>query len=175
PAGMIVGFDQDDAGIFDEQFAFLQEAQIPVVLLSVLLAVPRTPLYRRLEAAGRLANGPDLSRYVGTSGGTNFRPLRLSAEELRRGQAALYRRLYAPEAFAERLLGNLRRFHQVTYRPEPVALDKVATLARLVRHYWQRGKAARRFFREVLGQTLRHSPRSVRQVIMMLGMYKHFC
>jgi radical SAM superfamily enzyme YgiQ (UPF0313 family) len=118
-AGMIVGFDHDDATIFDEQYAFLQEAQIPVVMLSVLLAVPRTPLYQRLEAAGRIANGADLSRYVGTDGGTNFRPLRMTAEELRRGQEDLYRRLYAPEAFAARLLGNLERFHDVTYHTCP--------------------------------------------------------
>jgi radical SAM superfamily enzyme YgiQ (UPF0313 family) len=173
--GMIVGFDQDDASIFDEQYDFLQEAQIPVVMLSVLLAVPRTPLYQRLEAAGRIANGSDLTRYVGTAGGTNFQPLRMTADELRRGQERLYRRLYAPDAFAARLLGNLSRFHDVTYRPEPAQLNKVATFFRLIRHYWRSGKAARRFFWGILARTLRHSPRSVRQVIMMLGMYKHFC
>jgi radical SAM superfamily enzyme YgiQ (UPF0313 family) len=173
-AGMIVGFDQDDATIFDEQYDFLQEAQIPIVMLSVLLAVPRTPLYERLEAAGRIPNSTDLSRYVGTGGGTNFRPLRMTAEELCTGQERLYRRLYAPEAFAARLLGNLGRFHDVHYRPEPAQLDKVATFLRLIRHYWGRGAAARRFFWGILGKTLRHSPRSVRQVVMMLGMYKHF-
>ena len=40
--------------IFDEQFEFLQEAQVPIVMLSVLLAIPRTPLYNRLKAEGRL-------------------------------------------------------------------------------------------------------------------------
>src|SRR5439155_9123715 len=59
-AGMIVGFDQDDASIFEEQYAFLQEAQVPIVMLSVLLAVPKTPLYGRLKAEGRLLNrAPD--------------------------------------------------------------------------------------------------------------------
>src|SRR5262249_12857687 len=53
-AGMIVGFDHDDASIFDEQFEFLEKAQIPVAMLSVLLAIPGTPLYKRLEAEGRL-------------------------------------------------------------------------------------------------------------------------
>jgi hypothetical protein len=94
---------------------------------------------------------------------------------MRSGQENLYRRLYAPEAFAARLLGNLQRFHDVKYRPEPIALDKLATLLRLIGHYGHQGKAARRFFWSILGQTLRHSPRSLRQVIMMLGMYKHFC
>jgi hypothetical protein len=172
---MIVGFDQDDATIFDEQYEFLQAAHIPIVMLSVLLAVPKTPLYARLEAAGRLANGSDMSRYVGTSGGTNFRPLNLTMDELRRGQEDLYRRLYAPDAFAERLLGNLSRFHDVTYRPETVQLDKVATFLRLVRHYWRLGKAARRFFWRILRTTIRHSPRSARQVVQFLGMFKHFC
>ncbi len=175
-AGMIVGFDQDDASIFDEQYEFLQEAQIPIVMLSVLLAVPKTPLYKRLEAAGRLANDDDhLSRYVGTAGGTNFRPLQMTQEELQRGQERLYRRLYAPEAFAARLLGNLSRFHDVTYRPEPAQLNKVATLLRLIGHYWRQGKDGRRFFWGILGKTLRHSPRSMRLVITQLGMYKHFC
>jgi radical SAM superfamily enzyme YgiQ (UPF0313 family) len=174
-AGMIVGFDNDDPSIFDEQYNFLRDAQIPVVMLSVLLAVPRTPLYQRLEAAGRIANGSDLSRYVGTSGGTNFQPLRMTQDELRRGQDALYRRLYSAEAFAARLLGNLHRFRDVKYRPEPIALNKLATLFRLMRYYGRRGKAARRFFWGIIGKTLRHSPRSLRLVIMMLGMYKHFC
>jgi radical SAM superfamily enzyme YgiQ (UPF0313 family) len=173
-AGMIVGFDQDDASIFDEQYNFLQEAQIPIVMLTALMAVPRTPLYQRLEAAGRLANGTDWSRYEGTNGGTNFLPLNLTQEELRTGQANLYRRLYTPEAFAARLLGNLRRFHDVNYRPEAIRPDKLAIFLRLLRHYWGQGKGARRFFWGLLGKTLRHSPRSLRQVIMMLGMYKHF-
>jgi radical SAM superfamily enzyme YgiQ (UPF0313 family) len=174
-AGMIVGFDQDDATIFDEQYAFLQAAQIPIVMLSVLLAVPRTPLYQRLEAAGRLAGGADMSRYVGTSGGTNFRPLNLTADELRRGQEALYQRLYAPDAFAARLLGNVERFRNVTYRPEAARLDTLATFVRLVRYYWGLGKAARRFFWDILRTTVRHSPRSVPQVVQFLGMFKHFC
>jgi radical SAM superfamily enzyme YgiQ (UPF0313 family) len=174
-AGMIVGFDQDDAAIFDEQYDFLQQAQIPIVMLSVLLAVPGTPLYKRLEAAGRIDNGSDIERYVGTAGGTNFEPLRMTREELRRGQERLYRRLYAPEAFAARLLGNLERFHDVTYRPEAIRPAKVLMALRLFWNYRRKGKEARRFFRAILRRTLRHSPRSFRQVVMMLGMYKHFC
>jgi radical SAM superfamily enzyme YgiQ (UPF0313 family) len=174
-AGMIVGFDQDDLTIFEEQYEFLQAAQIPVAMLSALLAVPRTPLYQRLEAAGRIANGPDFSRYEGTNGGTNFRPMNMTAEELRRGQETLYRRLYSPEAFAERVLGNLGRFHDVTYRPEPVRLDELATFLRIIRHYWRQGRAARRFVWGILGRTLRHSPRSLGYVVQLLGLYKHFC
>jgi hypothetical protein len=36
------------------------------------------------------------------------------------------------------------------------------------------GKAARRFFWRILGRTVRQSPRSARQVVQFLGMFKHF-
>src|SRR5262249_40919006 len=101
-AGMIVGFDSDDAGIFEEQYQFLQKAQIPFAMLSVLLAVPKTPLFQRLEAAGRLvrpeSGSGEQARYLGTAGGTNFHPLHMTREALKQGQMALYQRLYDPEA-----------------------------------------------------------------------------
>ena len=177
-AGMIVGFDHDDADIFEEQYAFLQEAQIPLAMVSALLAVPRTPLYRRLEAQGRLrtarASGTPTSRYAGTDGGTNFEPLRMSAEQLRAGQRRLYRRLYAPGAFGARLLGNLGRFHGVRYRPEPPRRDNLVTFLRLAARYWRQGGAARRFFWGTLWKALWRSPRSLSQAVILLGMYEHF-
>jgi hypothetical protein len=73
---MIVGFDHDDASIFQEQYEFLQEAQIPIVLINALEAVPRTPLYNRLKQEGRLLNGgpeaDDAARYTSGVGRTNF-------------------------------------------------------------------------------------------------------
>src|SRR5207247_55447 len=43
-AGMIVGFDNDDRTIFDEQYEFCQKAQIPIIMNNALIATPRTPL-----------------------------------------------------------------------------------------------------------------------------------
>ena len=174
-AGMIVGFDQDDMDIFDEQYKFLQAAHVPLAMLSVLLAVPKTPLYARLEAAGRIHNDHDTSRYVGTGGGTNFTPLNMTQEELKEGHAALYRRLYSPDAYAERVLGTLERFKDVTYAPESFKLNRFAAALRVLCHYVRHGKKARRFFFRVIGRTLRLSPRSIKVVMMKLGMYIHFC
>src|SRR5258707_5725723 len=53
-AGMIIGFDTDDAAIFEDQYVFLQEAGIPIVMLGLLQAIPRTAMYDRIERAGRL-------------------------------------------------------------------------------------------------------------------------
>jgi radical SAM superfamily enzyme YgiQ (UPF0313 family) len=91
-AGMIAGFDSDDAAIFDEQYEFCQKAGIPIVMNNTLNAPPRTPLARRLQAEGRLLEG-DLSRADFTHevrpGVTNFRPLNMTAEELEQGQKGL--------------------------------------------------------------------------------------
>ena len=54
-AGMIVGFDHDDSSIFEEQFRFIQDARIPISMTGMLNAVPKTPLYKRLQEAGRLS------------------------------------------------------------------------------------------------------------------------
>jgi radical SAM superfamily enzyme YgiQ (UPF0313 family) len=178
-AGMIVGFDHDDDSIFDEQFDFLQRAQIPIVMLSVLLAVPKTPLYERLDREGRLFHTDvetgDLAHYVGTAGGTNFYPQHMTREQLKSGQEELYKRLYEPEAFAARLMGNLSRFHDVTYRPEPPQLRSFSILGRLIRHYWRQGPQARRFFWGNLWRAVKQSPRLLAQTSVYMGMYLHFC
>ena len=186
-AGMIVGFDHDDAGIFDEQYEFLQKAQIPVAMLSVLLAIPRTPLYKRLEAEGRLlpemTAGPTLPldlehdehlHWEGTDGRTNFQPLRLTMEELQQGQKRLYQRLYSPSACQNRLIGNLQRFDNVRFRPGRIRWDLLSSFLQLARHNWRQGPRARRFFWGSLWTTLRHSPRSLVPINMQLGMYEHF-
>ena len=176
---MIVGFDNDDPTIFDEQFNFLQRAGIPITMLSALMAVPKTPLYKRLKAEGRLikrtSSSKEPSQYAGTNGGTNFHPWHMTVEELKRGQQELCRRLYAPKAFAERLLANLYRFHDVRYRPEAVTWTSLRTLFRLAKMYGRQGWAASRFFWSMLGKTFWHSPRSLPQMINLLGMYQHFC
>jgi radical SAM superfamily enzyme YgiQ (UPF0313 family) len=174
-AGMIVGFDQDDVDIFGEQYDFLQAANIPVAMLSVLLAVPKTPLYARLETAGRIHNADDPSRYVGTSGGTNFEPLNMTQDELRSGHDELYRRLYAPDAYAERVLGALERFHDVKYVPERFTVRRLMAGLRILGYYLRHGRAARRFFFRMLARTARRSPRSLKVIMMKLGMYLHFC
>ncbi|HEY1377011.1 MAG TPA: radical SAM protein [Gemmataceae bacterium] len=173
-AGMIVGFDQDDTDIFDEQFDFLQAAHIPVAMLSVLLAVPKTPLYARLEAAGRIHNDRNTSRYTGTNGGTNFDPMNMSQDELREGHATLYRRLYDPDAYADRVLGVMRRFHDVTYVPERFTIKRFLTGLRVLGYYLGHGRRARRFFFRLVGGALKMSPRSFKIIMMKLGMYLHF-
>lgn len=53
-AGMIMGLDTDTYETPQRILDFVEQSQIPVLTINLLEALPRTPLYRRLEAEGRL-------------------------------------------------------------------------------------------------------------------------
>ena len=94
--GMIMGFDSDDASIFDRQIEFLQKSRISFSMSGMLHAIPKTPLYDRLLSEGRI-DPADRSEY-----GTNIIPLRMSREELLEGYFRVLCELYEPEAYFER-------------------------------------------------------------------------
>ncbi len=92
-AGFIVGFDSDDKAIFEDQFRFIQENGITLAMVGMLQAIPRTPLYKRLQEEGRL---------VEDDPNCNFVPKQMTRDELRDGYWNLVKRLYAPQAFLDR-------------------------------------------------------------------------
>jgi radical SAM superfamily enzyme YgiQ (UPF0313 family) len=99
--GIIVGFDNDNASIFATQLRFVREARIVHAMVNMLVAIPRTPLYTRLAAEGRLDLSDDAESWG--SFGTNVIPRRIGREALRAGYMELMHNLYAPEAYFERL------------------------------------------------------------------------
>lgn len=92
-AGFIVGFDNDDKEIFDDQFRFIQDNGITLAMVGMLQAIPKTPLYNRLQQEGRL---------VEEDPNCNFVPKQMSRTELRQGYWDLVKRLYTPEAYFDR-------------------------------------------------------------------------
>lgn len=105
--GFIVGFDSDDTTIFDKQFAFISEAKIGIAALTVLTAIPKTPLYMRLQREGRLNLNNPLC---------NFHPKQLTIKELKKGYKQLAVKLYEPGRFFERVLES----YQDLYVKKPV-------------------------------------------------------
>jgi hypothetical protein len=75
----------------------LTEARIALSMTGMLSAIPKTPLYDRLAAEGRLdpSDPPEF--------GTNVIPLRISRSELRDGYVKVMDDLYATEAYFDRL------------------------------------------------------------------------
>jgi radical SAM superfamily enzyme YgiQ (UPF0313 family) len=95
--GMIVGFDHDDAAIFQAQREFLTDGHIPHAMVGMLYAIPKTPLHARLTKEGRL-DPADESEF-----GTNVIPLHLSRYQLREGYIGVMHALYAAPAYFERV------------------------------------------------------------------------
>jgi radical SAM superfamily enzyme YgiQ (UPF0313 family) len=95
--GMIIGFDHDDETIFDRQVAFLEEARIASGLVGMLHAIPRTPLYDRLLAEGRIGEAE------GTGFKTNVIPLGMTRERMHEGYVRVLNTLYDPENYFRRL------------------------------------------------------------------------
>ena len=96
--GMIVGFDHDDASIFEVMPKFLAEARISAALIGMLHAIPTTPLYDRLKQAGRL-HDEDASEIYGT----NVDPLGMSPQQLRDGFIQVMQACYEAAAYFQRL------------------------------------------------------------------------
>ena len=94
--GMILGFDHDDETIFDAQVNFIAEARVINVMLGMLSAIPKTPLYDRMVQEGRLdtAAEPEF--------GTNIIPLRLGRDQLRDGFVHVLSALNDTAAYFER-------------------------------------------------------------------------
>jgi radical SAM superfamily enzyme YgiQ (UPF0313 family) len=58
-SGMIMGLDTDTAQTPDNLLHFINESKIPMLTINLLQALPRTPLWRRLEAEDRIYHGGD--------------------------------------------------------------------------------------------------------------------
>ena len=96
-AGFIVGFDEDDAQIFDEQTKFIEDNHLGQVSLGILMALPKTPLYDRLLAEERLVDDGHVC---------NFKPKQLTRDQLVDGCSEVLAKLYSADAFFGRIRRN---------------------------------------------------------------------
>ncbi|HNH49516.1 MAG TPA: DUF4070 domain-containing protein, partial [Myxococcota bacterium] len=55
-SGIIFGFDTDTPDTRDNVLKFIKASNVPFLTINVLTALPRTPLWRRLETANRLVD-----------------------------------------------------------------------------------------------------------------------
>jgi len=129
-SGMIMGLDTDTYETPDKILEFVEASKIPVLTINLLEALPRTPLHRRLAAAGRLNDTP------GRESNVEFK---LPYQDV----VQMYRRTFStafqPEAIYRRFAYNVQ--HTYPNRVEIPPAGKlslknlwkgVSTLARLI-------------------------------------------
>ncbi len=168
--GMIVGFDNDDAAIFEEQFKFIQSAGVVFCQLSLLEAMPKTPLWERIKREGRLLPYQD-----GLC--TNIAPRNMSYPELINGYTALVRKLYTPEAYLERYLVSLQNMQGDLFKNDrhPLNLKKISFVFKTLSYYTLTTNGARRaFFLKMLGGTLKQQPKAWKWMVRNLSNFIHF-
>ncbi|MEL6342154.1 MAG: radical SAM protein [Myxococcota bacterium] len=112
-AGFIVGFDNDTEASFQLQKDFLQATGIQMANVSMLQAMPKTPLYERLEAEGRLRESGGEGK-IDVKLSTNIQPRGMSYEALVSGYRQLYLDLYTDEAIAERIRNKAPHLKRTT-------------------------------------------------------------
>jgi len=160
-SGTILGFDHDTPDDFDTLRRMIQDARIVHASIGMLYAIPKTPLYERLAAEGRL-DPDDRPEH-----GTNVIPLGMTRQELRDGFARLMLDVNEPEAWFERLealyIGDDSMFasgraefwrHQ---KPLAFVVDLTVNYLRAAYLFWQLGVRLpdRKLRREYRRRTLR--------------------
>jgi hypothetical protein len=112
-AGFIIGFDNDSLETFDLQYRFILDTGIQTAMIGLLVALPRTPLYERLEKEGRLRGSDETCN--NTRPGTNIVPKRMPYGEMVARFEQLYHRLLDDRHIAQRIRNKIRYMHSPVY------------------------------------------------------------
>ena len=88
----VLGFDHDRRECFAELTDWIEQQRLECATFHILTPYPGTPLFRQMEAEGRLLHR-DWSRY--DTSHVVFRPRHMDVEELAQGYAWCYRRLFS--------------------------------------------------------------------------------
>lgn len=129
-AGFIVGFDNDTLKTFEQQYRFIVNSGVQAAMVGLLTALPKTPLYERLEKEGRLrlaADGTDNTRPA-----TNLVPKRMPYESMIDAYETMYRRLVSDRVIAERIRNRLQHMPAPLYSGEYSFMQRLGIVRRLL-------------------------------------------
>jgi radical SAM superfamily enzyme YgiQ (UPF0313 family) len=141
--GFIIGFDNDTLSSFDKQYRFVMDSGIQAAMIGLLMALPKTPLYLRLEKEGRLI--PDANDTDNTSLGTNFIPKQMEYQEMVRAYHALYHRLLEDKNISTRIKNKIRYLIKPLYHGEYSFRESLIVLRNLYVRGLRPGGVSRMF------------------------------
>jgi radical SAM superfamily enzyme YgiQ (UPF0313 family) len=160
-AGFIVGFDNDTLDTFEKQHRFISLSGIQVAMVGLLAALPRTPLYERLQKEGRLLE--ESAHGDNTKLGTNFLPKRMSYDAMVQNYQQLYRRLFSDRGIARRI-ANKTRYLRGGAADEYSVREQLGIVCKLFSRGLLAGGPRRWFY--FLGNLLTSRPRVWSQVFL---------
>ena len=95
----VLGFDHDHPDVFQRTVAWIEANRLECATFHILTPYPGTPLFRQLEAEGRILHR-DWDRY--DTAHVVFQPRHMSCEELDRGYAWCYDKLFSHRSIWKR-------------------------------------------------------------------------
>jgi len=181
-ASFIMGFDQEAPGAGDRICAFVEQHNLPLVMLNLLRALPNTSLWERLKRENRLieteisADMFDMNfNYVPT------RPLAEIVDEYIRAVDYLYEpSKYLARAYRDILAmrptraaaGQRQARSNGTPKARMPLRGQARDLAALLKLVWHQGVVAgyrRQFWRQLAG-VYRHNPSRLKKYLVKCGM-----
>jgi len=170
-AGMIVGFDNDDESIFEEQLRFTQEARIPISMTGMLQAMPKTPLYDRIAQDGRLVTEATGDQFVLS----NIVPKQMSRRALYEGYRTLVDQLYDYGNFRKRTLAFLLHRGAQIHRGRNIRKGDMRRLGKVLVETLVRGGPRRAWFTlSLLGTTLLRRPSVFKEAVSFAIVHRAF-
>jgi hopanoid C-2 methylase len=152
-SGIILGLDTDSPETVDHILEFIEASQIPMLTINILYALPKTPLWRRLEQEGRL------SHEAGRESNVVFRvPYETVVEGWRRCIAVTYTPDAVYRRFAHQLAHTFPNRRTFPLSPHRASWRNMAWAAGiLARILWRVGVRStyRRAFWRLAGPALR--------------------
>jgi radical SAM superfamily enzyme YgiQ (UPF0313 family) len=131
----VLGFDHDRKDVFPRTADWIEENRLECATFHILTPYPATPLFRQMEAEGRLLHR-DWTLY--DTAHAVFRPRNMSPEDLENGYAWMYQRLFS---------------HASIWRRRPVDWRAVAPYLAMSYLY----KRSNRFWRLLIKHHLVHA------------------
>ena len=96
----VLGFDHDHPDVFQRTVAWIEANRLECATFHILTPYPGTPLFRQLEAEGRILT-KNWELYDGQH--VVFRPARMSIEELQQGTEAAWKYAYSFRSIVRRI------------------------------------------------------------------------
>jgi len=143
-AGFIIGFDNDTLDTFELQYRFITDAGIQSAMIGLLTALPKTPLYERIEREGRLI--ADAEQNENTRAATNIMPKNMSYDAMVAAYRNLYRRLLSDKEIALRIRNKVRYLQAPIYTSGYSAPERLGIVWRLLTRGVLRGDPGRLWY-----------------------------
>lgn len=165
-AALIVGFDNDDTKVFDEQIRFVEDAHIPITSINTMKAYPGTPLWVRLQQENRVVDVEDIyddsPKVV-----TNIIPKGMTRVELLEGYLRLITEVRSWPSFVKRMkafLSGITRKAKVAPPSPAVRAQRMEKLGKAREALNWLPEEARNAITELIMYTMTTAPHMIEHV-----------